>query len=220
MFYVDFWDILFVIFPAEASITFLNDFQAIVGGIVDFIGCVLSPSQTPSNPPTNTSSTNPPPNTPPTNHTCASPDAAQICQIQGCCDFNCDNLPSGFTQAGTLGVTCPMIPTQRCCIGTTGCGYYCSTPIRSPPAGIDCSCVASACESAINSASSATDCGANCYAECIANVLGGVCIDTLDAANGAPIIVFTPGCNAQPQSVCGISFVQPNVGQCQTSTHR
>lgn len=156
----------------------------------------------------------------PTPATCRNPNAAQICQTQGCCDFDCDNLPPGFTQSGTNGVTCPMVATQRCCLGTNGCGYYCSTPppaTHPSPPGTDCACVGRICENAITSVSSATDCGANCYMQCIANALGGVCTDTADAASVGPIIVYTPACNTEPQGVCNIPFAQPDVSQCQTT---
>jgi len=178
---------------------------------------VLSGLHTP--PPPVTPPVTPPPVTPPAS--CQNPNAAQICQTQGCCDFDCDNLPAGFTQSGTNGVTCPMVATQRCCLGTNGCGYYCSTStpatLPSPP-GTDCACVGRICENAITSVSSATDCGADCYLQCIANALGGKCVDTADVASVGPIIVFTPACNTEPQGVCNIPFLQPNVAQCQTST--
>jgi hypothetical protein len=216
MFYVGFWVILHVVFPAQGPIVFLDTLQTLVSAVGELVQCVLSPNTLPPSTPTNpTIPPNPPSNSP---SSCANPNAAQICQTQGCCTYDCGNLPSGFTQSGTLGVTCPMDPTQRCCLGTNGCGYYCTTPVRPPPSGTDCLCVAAACESAVTSASSATDCGANCYGQCIANALGGICTGTSDAAQGAPIIVFSPQCSGQPQGSCVISFVQPNVDQCQTGS--
>ena len=217
MFYNAFWDILTVVFPAEGPIKFLSILQMLADAVGDSVLCVLSQNvQPPSNPttnPINNATTNPVNNA----TTCANPNAAQICQTQGCCNYDCDNLPSGFTQSGTLGVTCPNNSTQRCCMGINGCGYYCNSPVP-PLQGADCVCVATACESAIRNASSATDCGGNCYAQCIANALGGICTGTSDAANGAPIIVFSPQCNGQPQGSCSISFSQPEVDQCQISS--
>ena len=109
--------------------------------------------------------------------TCGNPNAAQICKTQGCCDIDCDNLPNGFIQSGTGGVTCPIVPARRCCLGTNGCSYYCNTPpTNTAPASVDCACVGRVCENAITSVSTLTDCGAACYnplpdLKCVENVL-------------------------------------------------
>lgn len=159
----------------------------------------------------------PPVQAPPT---CKNANAATICQSQGCCDYDCDNLPNGFVQSGVNGVTCQQLPSQRCCLGTNGCGYYCTSPPPSSPCvqNTDCACVGSACREAITSVSSATDCYGNCFAECIGNALGGICSGSAEAANFAPALVFSPSCDSVLQDTCVIDFAQPTVTQCQTST--
>jgi hypothetical protein len=95
-------------------------------------------------------------------------------------------------------------------------------PPTSPPASCvqntDCTCVAVACRDAITSVSTGTDCYGNCYKQCIANALGGVCSGTIEAANFAPVLVFSPLCRSVPQDACVIDFGQPSVTQCQTSS--
>jgi hypothetical protein len=59
---------------------------------------------------------------------CLDPTVAPICQSQGCCDYDCDNLPNGWVQWGLPGVNCRKLESQRCCLGTNGCGYYCKNP--------------------------------------------------------------------------------------------
>jgi hypothetical protein len=51
----------------------------------------------------------------------------------------------------------------------------------------------------------------NCYKQCIAHALGGVCVDTTQAANEAPGVVFSPSCRSVAPDACVINFVQPSV---------